>query len=323
MAALVSIERVREAAERARCIVAHTPLRASPALSRATGVECWLKLESEQHTGSFKLRGAFNALSLIPAARRSRGVVASSAGNHGLGVARAAREFGIPATIFVPSTAPAVKRDGIARLGATVDSSSPDYDAAMVAALAHAAATGALFVNPCAGDDLLAGQGTVALEILEDLPTLAAVVVPVGGGGLAGGMASYLRGAAPDVRILGAQSERTDAMARSLAAGRIVDIGHDPTLAEGLAGAIDAEGLEIGRAALDGIAVVREEAIADAIAWLARDEGLVVEGSGAVGVAALLAGALGRLSGPVAVVVSGGNIDPARHAEIVAARSSH
>ena len=319
MGGLVSIESVREAADRMRCIVERTPLRHSPALSRATGTECWLKLECEQHTGSFKLRGAFNALALIPAARRARGVVASSAGNHGLGVARAAREFGIPATIFVPSTAPAIKRDGIARLGAAVDSSSPDYDSAMVAALERAASTGALFVNPCAGDDLLAGQGTVALEIHEELPGVAAVVVPVGGGGLVGGMASYLRVAAPDVRVLGAQSERTDAMARSLAAGRIVDIGHDPTLADGLAGAIDAEGLAIGRAALADIAVVSEDAIAAAIAWLAREEGLTVEGSGAVGVAALLAGALGSVGGPLAVVVSGGNIDPVRHAGIVAA----
>jgi threonine dehydratase len=320
MAGLVSIERVREAADRLRGIVVRTPLRLSPALSRTTGVESWLKLECEQHTGSFKLRGAFNALALIPEARRTRGVVASSAGNHGLGVARAARAFGIPATIFVPSTAPAVKRDGIALLGATVDSTRPDYDAAMDAALEHAAATGALFVNPCAGDEILAGQGTVAVEILEALPSLAAVVVPVGGGGLAGGMASYLRPSAPDVRILGAQSDRTDAMARSLAAGAVVDVGHEPTLADGLAGAIDEEGLAIGRAALDDIAIVSEDAIADAIGWLAREEGLVVEGSGAVGIAALLTGALGSVAGPLAVVVSGGNIDPARHAAIVATR---
>lgn len=323
MAGLVSIERVRDAAERLRRVVVRTPLRHSPALSRIAGVEAWLKLECAQHTGSFKLRGAYNALALIPAARRARGVVASSAGNHGLGVARAARDFGIPAKIYVPSSAPQVKRDGISRLGATVDSSCPDYDAAMDAALSYAAMTGALFVNPCAGDDLLAGQGTVALEIAEDLPSLAAVIVPVGGGGLLGGMASYLRRAMPDVRILGAQSERTDAMARSLAAGRVVDIGHDPTLADGLAGAIDDEGLAIGRAALDDIAVVSEGAIADAIRWLAREEGLTVEGSGAAGVAALLAGALGRVPGPVAVVVSGGNIDPARHAEIVARGSGH
>lgn len=319
MAGLVSIERVREAAERLRGVAVRTPLRHSAALSRITGFESWLKLECLQHTGSFKLRGAFNALACIPAAQRSRGVVASSAGNHGLGVAHAARELGMEATIFVPSTAPAVKRDGIAALGATVDASRPDYDAAMAAALDHATRTGALFVNPCAGDDLLAGQGTVALEILDTLPSVAAVIAPVGGGGLVGGIASVVRNAAPRVGIFGAQSERTDAMARSLAAGRIIDIGHEPTLADGLAGAIDEEGLAIGRAALDGIAVVSEAAIADAISWLWREEGLTVEGSGAAGVAALLAGALGLTAGPVAVVVSGGNIDPARHAGIIAA----
>lgn len=324
MAGLVSIERVREAAERLRCIVVRTPLRHSPSLSRVAGVEVWLKLECQQHTGSFKLRGAFNALALIPAARRSRGVVASSAGNHGLGVARAAREFGMPAMIFVPSTAPRVKREGIAALGATVDSSSPDYDAAMDAALEYAARTGALFVNPCAGDDLLAGQGTIAMEILEDLPSVATVIAPVGGGGLIGGIGSWLNGAAPSVRLVGAQSERTDAMARSLAAGRIVGIGHEPTIADGLAGAIDEEGFALGRAALDGIIVVSEASIADAIAWLSREEGLTVEGSGAVGVAALLGGAGGApsgLAGPVVVVVSGGNIDPARHEEILAAHA--
>jgi threonine dehydratase len=317
MAGLVPVEQVRAAADRLRGVVRNTPLRRSDALSRATGIECWLKLECEQETGSFKLRGAFNALALIPPDARARGVVASSAGNHGLGVARAAREFGIPATIFVPSSAPAVKRDGIARLGATVDSSCPDYDAALAAAIDRAARTGALFVNPCAGDDLLAGQGTVAVEILADLPATRAVVLPVGGGGLLGGMASYLRPTAPRIRIFGAQSERTDAMARSISAGRVVDIGHDATLAEGLAGAIDEEGLAIGRAALDRIAVVSEDSIADAIAWLSREEGLTVEGSGAVGVAALLGRALGSVPGPAAVVISGGNIDPSRHASIV------
>ena len=317
MAGLVPVDRVHEAAHRLRGIVRRTPLRCSPALSRVAGVECWLKLECEQYTGSFKLRGAFNALALIPEGRRSRGVVASSAGNHGLGIAHAARDFGIPVTVFVPSTAPAVKRDGIVRLGATVDMSQPDYDAAMTAAIAHARRMGALFVSPCAGDDLIAGQGTVAVEILEDLPSLAAVVLPVGGGGLLGGIGSYLRGVAPAVRIFGAQTERTSAMARSLAAGRIVDVGHEPTLADGLSGAIDADGLAIGRAALDGIAVVNEQAIATAIAWLAREEGLTVEGSGATGVAALLERALGSVPGPVAVVVTGGNIDAARHAEIV------
>ena len=302
---------------RLRGIVERTPLVRSKALSARAGTDVWLKCENLQRTGSFKLRGATNALAALTAAERARGVVASSAGNHGLGLAHAARALGVQARIFVPAAAPEVKRRGILALGADVNDDAADYDAAHDAAQAYARDHGKTFVNPCAGDALLAGQGTVALEILEELPTLAAVVAPVGGGGLVGGMASYLRAAAPAVRILGAQSDRTDAMARSLSAGRIVDIGHDPTLAEGLAGAIDAEGLAIGRAALDDIAVVGEDAVADAIAWLAREEGLIVEGSGAVGVAALLTGALGSVPGPVAVVVSGGNIDPARHAEIV------
>ncbi|NUQ20962.1 MAG: threonine/serine dehydratase [Gemmatimonadaceae bacterium] len=310
MPGLVSPDRVRAAAARLHRVARRTPLRHSRELSRLAGVDVHLKLENEQLTGSFKLRGAFNTLASMSPEERARGIVASSAGNHGLGVAWAARHFAVQATIFVPATAPAVKREGIAALGARVDASRPDYDAAMVAALDFAAREGARFVNPCAGDELLAGQGTIAIEILEDLPDVAAVIVPVGGGGLLGGIGSVLRAVAPAVRILGAQSERTDAMARSLAAGRIVDIGHDPTLADGLAGGIDEDGLAIGRAALDAIVRVSEEEIARAIAWLAEEESLTVEGSGAVGVAALRAGLFTELPSPVAIVISGGNIDP-------------
>ncbi|HEX8850566.1 MAG TPA: threonine/serine dehydratase [Gemmatimonadaceae bacterium] len=311
MTGLVALDSVREAATRLRGVARRTPLRRSAELSRIAGVDVHLKLENEQLTGSFKLRGAFNTLASLTDEERARGIVASSAGNHGLGVAWAARHFGIRATIFVPATAPAVKREGIAALGARVDQSRADYDAAHAAALDFATREGARFVNPCAGDALLAGQGTVALEILEDLPDVEAVIVPVGGGGLLGGIGSVLRASAPAVRILGAQSERTDAMAKSLAAGRVVDIGHDPTLADGLAGAIDEEGLAIGRAALDAIVRVSEEEIGRAIAWLADEESLTVEGSGAVGVAALRAGLFADLPSPVAIVVSGGNIDPA------------
>ena len=311
MAGLVALGSVGEAASRLRGVARRTPLRRSAKLSRIAGVDVHLKLENEQLTGSFKLRGAFNTLASLTEAERARGIVASSAGNHGLGVAWAARYFGVRATIFVPATAPAVKRDGIAALGARVDQSRSDYDAAHAAALDFAACEGARFVNPCAGDALVAGQGTVALEILEDLPGVAAVIVPVGGGGLLGGIGSVLRASAPAARILGAQSERTDAMAKSLAAGRVVDIGHDPTLADGLAGAIDEEGLAIGQAALDAIVRVPEEEIGRAIAWLADEESLTVEGSGAVGVAALRAGLFADLPSPVAIVISGGNIDPA------------
>ena len=308
---------VGEAALRLRGIARRTPLRRSHALERVTGAETWLKLENEQLTGSFKLRGAFNAIATLDATQRARGVVASSAGNHGLGLAWAARHFGVRATIFVPASAPAVKREGIARLGATVDASQPDYDAAHDAALRFARETGAPFVNPCAGDALLAGQGTVALEILEELPSLATLVVAVGGAGLLGGVASVVRASATGATIIGAQSAHTAAMARSLDAGRVVEVPVLPTLADGLAGQIDEAGLATGRRALDRMAVVPEEALAEAIRWLAREEDVIAEGSGAVTVAALLTGAAGAVRGPVVAIVSGGNIDPARHRAIV------
>lgn len=314
----LSVHSVRDAAERLRGVARRTPLRRSAALSAAVGGDVYLKLESEQTTGSFKLRGAYNTLATLPHEARERGVVASSAGNHGLGVAWAARALGVRATVFVPRSAPRVKREGIVALGATVDDAAADYDAAHALALDFARERGATFMDPCSGDALFAGQGTVALEIAEDLPDLRAVVVPVGGAGLLGGVGGWLRLTSPEVRVLGAQSVRTAAMARSLDAGRVVPIPSDPTLADGLAGGIDELALEIGRRTLDGIALVEEQEIAAAIAWLARGEGVVAEGAGAVGVAALLNGRFSALPFPVAVIVSGGNIDPERHATIVA-----
>ncbi len=309
---------VYAAAKRIRSHLTRTPLRHSPALSAIAGGDVFLKLETEQVTGSFKPRGAFNAIACLDEATRGRGVVASSAGNHGLGVAFAAKHFGIPATVFVPATAPEVKKRGIATLGAEVDEGQPDYDAAMTAAMRHAAERGKAFINPCLGDDLLAGQGTVALEIVEDLPELASIIVPVGGGGMLGGTAMFLRHVAPHVRILGAQSEHTAAMSRSLAAGRVVEIASVPTLADGLAGQIDDAALDIGQHGLDEIVMLSEERIGATIAWLAREERLVVEGAGSVAAGALLHRALSRLTTPAAVVVSGGNIDAAKHAGLLA-----
>ena len=188
---------------------------------RSLESDVFLKCENQQRTGSFKLRGAYNAVATLSDDARARGVVASSAGNHGLGIAYAARLLGVRARIFVPSTAPRVKRDGILALGADVDETQPHYDAAHEAAVAYADAHGMTFVNPCAGASVLAGQGTVALEILEELPSVRTLVIPVGGGGLVGGMGVLLRAVAPGVRIVGAQSERTNAMAASLEAGTV------------------------------------------------------------------------------------------------------
>ena len=313
---LPSPTEVLAAAHRLRAVVDRTPLVHSTALSAQCGTDVYLKCEFLQRTGSFKLRGAFNALASLPEDVRERGIVASSAGNHGLGVAYAARMFGVPARIFVPASAPAVKRDGIRALGAEVDDEQPHYDAAHDAAVAFSAERGMTFVNPCSGETLLAGQGTVAVEILEELPHLRTMIAPVGGGGLIGGMAAITRAVAPSVRMIGVQSENTDAMAKSLAAGTRVEIEVPPTLADGLAGQIDDVGLAIARFAIDEMRVVTEAEIASAIAWMSHEHESRIEGSAACALASALAPRFQALTGPVAVVISGGNIDDARWREL-------
>lgn len=307
---------VHDAARRIAADIRTTPLLRSEPLSRAAGGDVYLKLENQQTTGSFKLRGALNALGCLSPEQRSRGVVASSAGNHGLGVAYAAKALGIRAKIYVPRNAPDVKKDGIRALGAELDDAQADYDAAMVAAKAFGKVHGRAYINPCLGDDLLAGQGTVALEIIGALPTIASVVLNVGGGGLLGGCASLLRRERPDVKIHGAQSDRTAAMSKSVTARRVVEIENVATLADGLAGQIDEDALDIGLHALDSIGTVTEAEIGQAITWLAREHDQRVEGAGACGVAAILAGRL-RPETPCAVVISGGNIDESRWREVL------
>lgn len=307
---------VRAAAGRIAPHIVRTPLVHSRGLSRIAGGDVYLKLENQQITGSFKLRGALNSLSVLNASERERGVVASSAGNHGMGVASAAKTLGISAKIYVPHSAPEVKKQGILALGAELDDSQADYDAAMVAAKAFGARTGRPFINPCLGDELLAGQGTVALEVIEDLPGIASIVVNVGGGGLLGGCASLLRHERPDVRIYGVQSVNTAAMSRSLDANEVVEIPSLPTLADGLAGQIDADAFDIGKHALDRIVTLSEEEIASTIAWFAREHDIRVEGAGACAAGAVLLKKL-RAETPSVVVVSGGNIDEARWRAIV------
>jgi threonine dehydratase len=316
---LPSATEIREAAGRLHGVAVRTPLRRSAALSDLVGGDVFLKLESEQLTGSFKVRGAYNALSLLTPDERARGIVASSAGNHGLGVAEAAQRLGVAATIFVPSNAPAVKKDGIARRGARVLDEASDYDDAMVRARAYAKETGATFLHPCLGVPLLAGQGTVGSEVLEELPSLQTILVCVGGGGLLGGVGAFLLSEAPQVRIVGVQSERTDAMARAIEAGRVIEIENLPTLADGLAGQVDDDALAIGQATLESIMTVTEDEIASAIAWLWLAEGIRAEGSGAVGVAALRSGRLQHLVPPIVAIVSGANIDETRLQGILAA----
>lgn len=314
---LPSLADIRAAGERISSAAKRTRLVKSEGLSERSGVDVFLKCELEQQTGSFKVRGAFNVLASLTPQQRTRGVVASSAGNHGLGVAFASHAFGAPAMLYVPSTAPRVKKDGIAALGAAVNDEEPDYDAAMVRAKAHAVEHDIPFINPCLGYELLAGQGTVALEILEQCPNVQTIVICTGGGGLLGGMGAALRELAPTVRIVGAQSVKTAAMSLSVAAGHVVPIENEATLADGLAGQIDDEALAIGQYCADEIVTVSEDELGETIAWLWRSEGLRSEGAGAVAAAALRHGKIAAISGPVVAIVSGGNIDAAKHAGLL------
>ena len=311
-AVIPSIESVRTAADRLRAFLPPSRLIHHEGLSAALGTDVWLKLELENPTGSFKVRGAYNVLAAMAPEERARGVVASSAGNHGLGVAYAAQAFGAPAMLYVPTTAPQVKKDGIRALGTLVNDEAADYDVAMDMAKAHAAREGIRYINPCLGLDLLAGQGTVALELLEQRPDLATCLICTGGGGLLGGMGAVFRALAPQVRVIGVQSEETPNLTWSVRAGRVVDRPVTPTLADGLAGAIDEDGLHIGQYCADDLLLVPEAQLAETIAWCHRELGLVVEGAGAITLAALRHGHVSSPRGPVVAVVSGRNIDRVR-----------
>lgn len=317
-AIIPSVDAVRDAAVHVRTFMPPSRLERSDVLVAQTGVDVWLKLELENPTGSFKVRGAYNVLAGLSAAERRAGVVASSAGNHGLGVAYAAKAFDTPAMLYVPRTAPQVKKDGIRMLGAVVNDEAVDYDAAMVLAKAHAVQQRIRFINPCLGLDLLAGQGTVALEVLEQLPSVKTVLICTGGGGLLGGMGAVLRVLAPHVRIIGVQSEETAAMTKSVHAGHVIDSPVTPTLADGLTGQIDADALHIGQQCADEMVLVTESELGETIAWLHRTLDLRVEGAGAVTVAALRHGRVTSLAGPVVAVVSGRNIDDSRLGALLA-----
>ncbi len=315
-ARLPSAEALRAARARLQGIARHTPLHPSPWLSEHAGAAVHLKLECWQVTHSFKLRGAYNAIAALDPARLARGLTTASAGNHGLAVAHAARLHGAEATIFVPATAPEAKRSRIRRLGAVLREVAGGYDDAAVAAREFAARTGAHLVHGFNDPDVVAGQGTAGMEIVDDLPSVREVLVPVGGGGLAAGVGAALRMGAPRPRLLGVQSTATRAMHEAFEAGAIAPFEDDPTLCDGLAGETEAESYVRARSALSDLRLVDEERVGPAIRALFENEGIVAEGSGVVGVAAILAGTY-RLGGPVGVVVSGGNIDAGRLAGIL------
>jgi threonine dehydratase len=312
----VSLQHVYDAARRISGAVRRTPLQRSEALSSELGLDVLLKLECWQRTGSFKVRGAFNAVGSLTDAERQRGLVTASAGNHGQAVALAAREHGARATVFVPAGAPATKRQRIERFGATLRTEAADYDEAEALATQHAHETGACFVHAFSSREVVAGQGTVGLELLAETTRIEEVLVPVGGGGLIAGLGLVLKSVLPNVRVIGVQSTETRAMYEALAAGRAVDVEIPPTIADGLAGCTDQDTYERVARVIDDLVLVTEDEIRTAIRALYEHDGVVAEGGGAVAAAALLAGRV-RARGTTIVMVTGGNIDAARLAQIL------
>lgn len=312
-----SLQDIYAARRRLAGVIHSTPLERSDWLSERAGCPVYLKLENVQRTRSFKIRGAYNAIATLPESERRRGLIAASAGNHGQGVALAAREFGVTATIFVPSGAPATKQARIRGLGAELRTVEGSYDDAEAAAIAFAEESGGCFVHPFADPMVVAGQGTIGIEILEALPDVSEVVVPVGGGGLIAGIGTVLKTVGRDeIRVLGIQSEETRSMHAAFEAGHPVDVEAGPTLADGLSGGVDEASFRRAVAVTDVIRLVDEESIAEAIRELYRRDGIVAEGSGAVAVAAVCRGVF-DLAGPTVLVISGGNIDAGKLSRIL------
>jgi threonine dehydratase len=306
----VGLADIEAASVRLRAVAHRTPLHYSRTFSALCGCQVYLKAENEQRTGSFKIRGAYNKLAQLPPEQLARGVIAASAGNHAQGLALAAQLLGAPAMVVMPESASLSKVTATRSYGAEVVLSGPTYDAAHDRATALAAARGLTEVPAFDDHQVIAGQGTLGLEILEDLPEVDAIVVPVGGGGLISGIALAVKAMRPTVRLYGVQAAGAPSFAAALLAGRPVSVEIGATLADGIAvkrpGALT---LPIVRRLVETIAVAGEEHIAQAIALLLERAKLVVEGAGAVGLAALLSGAIKLPGQRVCVVLSGGNID--------------
>ncbi|MBB5574192.1 MULTISPECIES: hydroxyectoine utilization dehydratase EutB [Rhizobium] len=319
MTAMVTLPDIEEARRRIAGHVVSTPLLRSQALSRQSGAPIFLKLENHQKTGSFKLRGATNAILCLSEDARSRGLATASTGNHGRAVAHAARTLGARATICLSGLVPANKVEAIRSLGAEIRIVGRSQDDAMREVERLVSEEGMSFVPPFDDAGVIAGQGTIGLEIADSMPDVTLVLVPLSGGGLASGVAAAIKGRRLQARVIGISMERGAAMAASIAAGAPLDVQEVETLADSLGGGIGLDNrltFAMCRDLLDNVILLSESEIAEGIRHAALVEGEIVEGAGAVGIAALLAGKI-RPDGPTAIVVSGGNIDPALHSQIV------
>jgi threonine dehydratase len=308
---LVTLRDLYLAHRRIALYVRRTPLIHTAILSKQSGARVYLKLENLQETGSFKVRGAANRLLSLSAAERARGVVTVSTGNHGRGVAYIAQQLGLRAVICVPEQVLPHKVAAMRQLGAEVVIQGQTQDEAELHAFQLQAGQGLTLVSAFDDPLVIAGQGTIGLELLDELPQIDTAIIPLSGGGLLSGIALALKAADPAIRIVGISQERQPAMHLSLLAGRPVPVVEEPTLADSLVGSIGVENrytFDLVRALVDEMVLVSEEEIAAGMVHALREEHQVVEGGAAVGIAALLAGKVRQLGSSAAVVVSGSNV---------------
>ncbi|MET0788969.1 MAG: threonine ammonia-lyase [Cellulomonas sp.] len=307
---MTGLAEIRAAAAMLEGVADRTPVQLSRALSHVAGAEVWLKCENLQRAGSFKLRGAYVRMARLSDEEKARGVVAASAGNHAQGVALAARILGLTAVVFMPADAALPKIAATREYGARVELVGTSVDDALVHAREFADRTGAILIHPFDHEDVVAGQGTIALEIVEQVPDVRTVVVPVGGGGLAAGVVAALAELRPDVRVIGVQAARAAAYPASLAAGHPIPAPELRTMADGIAvGTPGSVPFEILASHDVEVRTVSEEDLSRALLLVAERAKMLVEPSGAAAVAALMSG-VGDLEGPVVAILSGGNIDP-------------
>jgi threonine dehydratase len=306
-------------------LVTETPLIESSALLKQTGVSVYFKLEILQKTGSFKTRGAANKIFNLTPDEKARGVVTASTGNHGRAVSYAAREIGIPAVVCMSTDVPKNKVRAIEALGAEVVIHGKSQDDAFVQAETQQAERGLSMIPPFDDPYIIAGQGTIGIEILEQLPSAGSVLVPLSGGGLISGIALAMKSANPGIRVIGVSMERGPIMYHSLKAGKPIQMDEEDTLADSLRGGIGLENqytFEIVKNFVDEIALVSEDEIASAMRFAFKEHRLVLEGAGAVGIAALLAGKVQNILGDVVSILSGGNVDMDAFMGIVRSKSS-
>ena len=308
---MLDIKKIYEAKERIKDIVVDTPISFAPLLSEIAGCQVYLKKENLQITGAFKIRGAYNKIASLSEEQRSCGVVAASAGNHAQGVALSASKFDIRAVIIMPESTPLTKVNGVKHYGAEVILAGANYDEAYAYALEYGEKNKLTFVHPFEDEEVIAGQGTVALDILSTCRDLDAVIIPVGGGGLISGMAAAIKQENPNIKVIGVSAVGAPALKNSFELKRAVDSTHVRTIADGIA-VRDTSEVTLAHMleSVDDFVSVDDEEIASAILFLLEKQKLVVEGAGSVGVAALLHNKLPYLKDKkVAVVLSGGNMD--------------